>query len=81
MPEPTPGTGRVEQRLAAAAAAMDSLSLLESLPAELRAAVRGRVIEGRDYAELARELECSELLVRQRVSRGLRTLRTLRGVA
>jgi DNA-directed RNA polymerase specialized sigma24 family protein len=62
-----------------AVARLDSLSLLDALPAEQRAAVRGRVIDGRDYAELARELDCTELVVRQRVSRGLRTLRTLAG--
>jgi RNA polymerase sigma factor (sigma-70 family) len=64
-----------------AAAALDSLSLLEALPAEQRAAVRGRVIDGRDYEELARELDCSEMVVRQRVSRGLRALRSLSGYA
>ena len=62
-----------------AAAQVDSLRLLDALPAEQRVAVRGRVIEGRDYEELARELECSELVVRQRVSRGLRALRSLAG--
>jgi RNA polymerase sigma factor (sigma-70 family) len=62
-------------------ATVDSLSLLETLPADQRAAVRGRVIDGRDYEELARELGCSELVVRQRVSRGLRVLRSLVGPA
>ncbi len=58
---------------------LDSLALLESLPPDQRAAVRGRVIEARDYEDLAREFECSELVVRQRVSRGLRVLRSLVG--
>jgi RNA polymerase sigma factor (sigma-70 family) len=62
-----------------AAAQMDSLRLLDALPAEQRSAVRGRVIDGRDYEDLAREFECSELVVRQRVSRGLRALRSLAG--
>jgi DNA-directed RNA polymerase specialized sigma24 family protein len=62
-----------------ASAGIDSLTLLEALPPEVRVAIRGRVIERRDYAELADELGCSELLLRQRVSRGLRTLRTLAG--
>jgi len=62
-----------------ASAPQDSLRLLEALPAEQRRAVRGRVIEGRDYDDLAREFECSELVVRQRVSRGLRALRSLAG--
>lgn len=60
-------------------AALDSLSLLEALPADQRAAVRGRVIDGREYEELARAFDCSELVVRQRVSRGLRVLRALVG--
>lgn len=62
-------------------AGLDSLSLLEALPAEQRAAVRGRVIEERDYEDLASELGCSEMVVRQRVSRGLRVLRSLAGYA
>lgn len=49
---------------------------LASLPEEQRHAVRARVLEGYEYAEIAGELRCSEALVRQRVSRGLRTLRT-----
>jgi RNA polymerase sigma factor (sigma-70 family) len=57
----------------------DSLELLQALPAEQRAAVTGRVIEDRDYKDLARELGCSEMVVRQRVSRGLRALRGLAG--
>lgn len=49
---------------------------LAGLPEEQRHAVRARVLEGYEYAEIAGELRCSEALVRQRVSRGLRTLRT-----
>jgi RNA polymerase sigma-70 factor (ECF subfamily) len=49
--------------------------VLEVLPDEQRDAVRARVIHERSYSEIASELECSEALVRQRVSRGLRTLR------
>ncbi|HSZ15047.1 MAG TPA: RNA polymerase sigma factor [Solirubrobacteraceae bacterium] len=64
-----------------AVAPMDSLRLLDALPVEQRAAVRGRVIDGRDYEDLAREFDCSEMVVRQRVSRGLRALRSLAGHA
>lgn len=60
---------------------LDSLSLLDALPVDQRAAVRGRVIEDRDYEDLAKQLGCSEMVVRQRVSRGLRALRTLVGYA
>jgi RNA polymerase sigma factor (sigma-70 family) len=69
---------RIDQ-LGGTAGALDSLSLLEALPPDQRAAVRGRVIDGRDYEDLARVLGCSELVVRQRVSRGLRVLRALVG--
>jgi RNA polymerase sigma factor (sigma-70 family) len=54
----------------------DALELLSDLPAEQRTAIEGRVLEDRGYAELAAALECSPSVVRQRVSRGLRTLRT-----
>ncbi len=53
----------------------DALELLEGLPDEQRQAIQGRVLEDRDYTELADALECSPSVVRQRVSRGLRTLR------
>lgn len=42
-----------------------------------RAAVTARILEERDYPDIARELQCSESVVRQRVSRGLRRLRNL----
>ena len=48
---------------------------LSALTAEQRVAVRGRVIDERSYRELARELECSEAVVRQRVHRGLSLIR------
>jgi RNA polymerase sigma-70 factor (ECF subfamily) len=52
-----------------------TLRLLEDLPEDQRVAVRGRVLQERSYDELARSLSCSQSVVRQRVSRGLRTLR------
>jgi RNA polymerase sigma factor (sigma-70 family) len=52
------------------------LDLLNELPASERDAILGRVVDGRDYAELAGELGCSRLVVRKRVSRGLARLRT-----
>ncbi len=48
---------------------------LEALPDEQRFAVSAHVIHERSYSEIASEMECSEALVRQRVSRGLRALR------
>ncbi len=47
-----------------------------TLPAAQRDAVLARIVDERPYAEIAQEMQCSELLVRQRVSRGLRALRT-----
>jgi DNA-directed RNA polymerase specialized sigma24 family protein len=38
--------------------------------------VVARHINGESYAEIAERLACSQSVVRQRVSRGLRTLRT-----
>lgn len=48
---------------------------VHSLPDEQREAVWARVVEERDYTEIAAEMRCSELVVRQRVSRGLKGLR------
>ena len=50
-------------------------ALVESLPEDLRRPLLERVVAERPYAEIAAELSCSELVVRQRVSRGLRRLR------
>ncbi len=49
--------------------------LLEALPEEQRSAVHARIIDERSYADIARELKASELVVRKRVSRGLAALR------
>lgn len=49
---------------------------LAALPPEQQQAIEARVLSERDYPEIASELQCSEALVRQRVSRGLRALRT-----
>ena len=49
--------------------------LLASLPVEQAEAIRARVLDERDYQEIAGELETSELVIRKRVSRGLASLR------
>jgi RNA polymerase sigma-70 factor (ECF subfamily) len=64
---------RVEELAAGAEAPV--LELVEQLPETQREAVRSRFVEGREYDEIAREMKCSELVVRQRVSRGLSRLR------
>lgn len=53
-----------------------ALDTLESLPIEQAEAVRRRVLLDDSYGSIARDLQCSEAVVRQRVSRGLRQLRT-----
>lgn len=50
-------------------------ALMASLPAAEREAVEARVLAEAEYAEIAQRLRCSEAVVRQRVSRGLRRLR------
>jgi RNA polymerase sigma factor (sigma-70 family) len=64
-------------------AAVDELSesdlveqLASLLPADQLQALRARVIDERDYEEIARDLQCSEAVVRKRVSRALSTLRS-----
>jgi RNA polymerase sigma-70 factor (ECF subfamily) len=52
-----------------------ALAALEELSAALRSAVSGRVLEEREYRDLARALACSESVVRQRVKRGLARIR------
>jgi RNA polymerase sigma-70 factor (ECF subfamily) len=49
--------------------------LLAGLSVEQAQALRARIVEAREYADIARELRCSEAVVRKRVSRGLVRLR------
>ncbi len=51
------------------------MAAVDALPPRERAAVRGRILDERSYPELAVELRCSESVVRQHVSRGLRRVR------
>jgi RNA polymerase sigma factor (sigma-70 family) len=53
-----------------------ALEAIEELPEDHREAVIARHVDGESYAEIARRLACSQSVVRQRVSRGLRALRT-----
>lgn len=48
---------------------------LEELPEATRTALIARLVEERDYGEIAARLRCSEQVVRQRVHRGLEQLR------
>jgi len=56
------GVGRLEQ-------------MLERLPPMEREAVRWHVVDEVGYEEIAKQLNCSEMVVRKRVSRGLGKLR------
>lgn len=66
---------RVEELADAERQAEAMMDLLERLPADQGEALRLRVLEERDYEEIACELECSQAVVRQRVSRALHSLR------
>ncbi len=64
---------RVEER---ASLDEDVIARVQQLPPALRDAVMNRVVEERPYEQIASELRCSESVVRQRVSRALKTLRS-----
>lgn len=50
--------------------------LLDGLAPDQREAIRSRVVEERDYADIAASVGLSEHVIRKRVSRGLAALRT-----
>jgi RNA polymerase sigma-70 factor (ECF subfamily) len=52
--------------------------LREVLPEDQLEALKARVIDERDYAEIARDLQTSQSVVRKRVSRALAQLRSIR---
>jgi RNA polymerase sigma factor (sigma-70 family) len=56
-----------------------ALAFLDELPADQQEAIRLRVLDEAEYAEAAASLECSEAVVRKRVSRGLSGLRKRMG--
>jgi RNA polymerase sigma-70 factor, ECF subfamily len=63
-------------RIAEISAETDLLSeLATQLSADQLEALRLRVLEDRDYGEIAARVHCSESVVRKRVSRALRVLR------
>ncbi len=65
----------LEQVDATAAQAGGAVAALDDLSTVLRDAVAGRVIQEREYRELAEALQCSQSVVRQRVRRGLARMR------
>jgi RNA polymerase sigma factor (sigma-70 family) len=52
-----------------------AMQALAGLPADQREAVLARIVDERDYGEMAVELRCSQSVARKRVSRGLARLR------
>jgi RNA polymerase sigma factor (sigma-70 family) len=53
----------------------DAQALVADLPPDQRSAVLARIVDERDYGDIAAELKVSDAVVRQRVSRGLAVLR------
>ena len=65
-----------------ATADADLLDHLQGLlPADQFQALTARVIDGREYAQIADKLQTSQSVVRKRVSRALAQLRSIREVA
>ena len=54
-----------------------ALTLLDQLPEAQREAVRARVLQERSHRQIAAAAGCSEQVIRQHVSRGLRRLQCL----
>jgi RNA polymerase sigma factor (sigma-70 family) len=52
---------------------------IERLPADQRDAITAHVVRDRSYADIAKALSISEVVVRKRVSRGLATVRKIIG--
>jgi len=67
---------RVEELAGAAGDASALEAAMRELPPQQRDAVLARIVDERPYAEIAAEMSCSEMVVRQRVSRGLKALRS-----
>lgn len=63
-------------RLADIGAGVEAMGRLRELPDDQRAAIEAHVLGERTYQDIATELQCSPNVVSQRVSRGLRSLRS-----
>jgi RNA polymerase sigma-70 factor (ECF subfamily) len=51
-------------------------ALIQALPPDQQKAVVARIVDERSYGDIASEMSCSPSVVRQRVSRGLKNLRS-----
>lgn len=72
------GEGDIEKVLQGAAETDLLVRLSHELPAEQFDALRARVLDDDGYGEIAQRLQCSEAVVRKRVSRAISTLRKVR---
>lgn len=63
------------RRIEGLAGDVEVVSLVDELPADQRRAVNARVVDGREYGDIAQELHISPVGARKRVSRGLASLR------
>jgi RNA polymerase sigma-70 factor (ECF subfamily) len=70
---------RIEALAAAESSATALHAALDALPADQRDALEARVVDEREYAEIALAARTSESVVRKRVSRGLAGLRERMG--
>jgi RNA polymerase sigma-70 factor (ECF subfamily) len=70
---------RIEALAAAESSATALHAALDALPADQRDALEARVVDEREYAEIALAARASESVVRKRVSRGLAGLRERMG--
>jgi RNA polymerase sigma-70 factor (ECF subfamily) len=80
MPErdlPPEDYERIEDLIDFAPIRQALVEALETLGPDQREAMRLRVIDGLDYAEVAERLHCTQQSARQRVSRGLRKVALL----
>jgi RNA polymerase sigma-70 factor (ECF subfamily) len=75
--EPIPLDDELLQRIERLGGDARVEALLAHLTPDQSDAVRARVLGEEDYAEIATRLRCSESVIRQRVSRGLATLRRI----
>lgn len=70
------GNGDLDRVEELASLDADILALAQGLPTPLREALEARVVQERPYEEIAADLRCSQSVVRQRVSRALKSLRS-----
>ncbi len=67
---------RVDALIDAAQQPGPAIRALACLPVDQSEAVLARILEEEEYSDIARRLQCSPAVIRQRVSRGLKQLRT-----